>query len=368
MILTGQDDPAQDLGTRDVSGPDRTPQDQAYVGMRRLAALVGSGTRPLPETLDALVRCAVEATGAVAGAMYLLTADRSLRLTASHGGPAGAPDAAHTALSARTTILSCDSAWVCVPLLTAVAELGVLCCHRRHESRPGELELAYLSLVAAQASSAVDQARARAAETDEAALSERRRLARELHDSVSQSLYSIGLGARTARELLRRDPGLAGQPIDYVLQLAQTGLAEMHALLFEPAPDGLADGLVAALEQQIAAMGARHAVATDAALGPEPAAPGEVKQALYRIALEALRNIARHARAHHVTARLAQTSTDLVLEIADDGVGFDAAASFPGHLGLASMHQRIAAVGGDLDISSTPGGGTRIRVRAPMRQ
>ena len=92
----------------------------------------------------------------------------------------------------------------------------------------------------------------------------------------------------------------------------------------------------------------------------------DVKQALYRIAREALWNIARHAQAGHITARLERATDDLTLEIIDDGVGFDATASFPGHLGLTSMREWIADAGGELDIISTPGRGTRIRARAPV--
>jgi signal transduction histidine kinase len=370
-----------------------TAQDRVYVGMRRLATAVAPGTRSLPETLDALVRCAVEASGAVAGALYLLDADGSLRLTAGHGlertsdtsyaaAAYEVPEAAYAAVAAGAPILTRDShpahpdgatplggdiAQVCLPLLSPEGVLGVLCCSCPGGTRPARLELAYLLLVATQASSAVDAARAREAAADEAAVSERRRLARELHDSVSQSLHSIGLGARTARELLDRDPALAQEPIDHVLQLAETSLVEMRALVFDPTADWLAGkGLVAALDEQTAAMGARHGVVVHTALGPEPPTPLKVKQALYRIAREALQNVARHARASHVTVRLVATSDHLTLEITDDGVGFDPAQPFPGHLGLTSMRERIADVGGDLAISSTRGRGTQIRARTPM--
>jgi signal transduction histidine kinase len=364
--------------------------------MRQLAAVImEAGTRTLRQTLDSLVRCAAEASGAVASAVYVLDADQSLRRSAGYGpeqvartawaSAAGydAPDAAYAAVAAAAPIVARASPGpatdgaappadmplaVCLPLLAPTSVLGVLCCYCDEGSRPGQFELAYLSLVAAQASAALDAARAREQAADEATMSERRRVARELHDSVSQSLYSIGLGARTARDLLRRDPALAHQPIDYVLQLAETGLVELRALIFEHASDQLADGgLVAALDEQITAVGNRCAVAIHAALGSEPPAPLDVKQALYRVAREALENVARHAHASQITVTLDGTATDLILEVVDDGVGFDAAASFPGHLGLVSMHDRIAAVGGELDIASTPAGGTRVRARAPMR-
>lgn len=197
---------------------------------------------------------------------------------------------------------------------------------------------------------------------------ERRRLARELHDSISQVLYSVGLGARTARQLLDRAPQEAYEPIDYILQLTETSLAEMRALIFELRPDALAEeGLVAALSKQTAALRTGHDVITHHHLCPEPSAAMEVKVALYRVSQEAMQNIARHAEARNVTVRLAERPDSLVLEITDDGVGFDPAQPFPGHLGLDSMRKRVADIGGALELTSAPGRGTQIRVRAPRR-
>lgn len=365
------------LATRPGANGER---DGLYGGMRRLASVVASGTGTAPQTLDRLLCCAVEASEAVAGALYALEADDSLRLAASQGlddrcvsDHGGGPEAARAAIAAKSPILrrgallGGDITLVGVPLMSpTAAAVGALCCYCRRGSRPRRLTLAYLSLVAAQASSALQTAHTLAVARDQGALDERHRLARELHDSASQALYSIGLGARTARELLDRDPGLAAEPIDYVLQLAEIGLVEMREIIFELRPEGLAEeGLVAALDKQIAALVRRHGVTTHAELGSEPAAATDVKWALYRVAREALQNVARHARAAHVTVRLDDTPADLVLEISDDGVGFDHSASFPGHLGLASMRERITDVGGDLDIGSAPGEGTRIRARVP---
>src|SRR5213078_3825441 len=131
-----------------------------------------------------------------------------------------------------------------------------------------------------------------------AALEERQRLARELHDSVSQALFGISLGARTARALLAQDPARAAEPIDYVQSLAEAGLAEMRALIFELRPESLeSEGLVAAISKQAAALRARHQIEVRADLGAEPALPLERKEALYRIAQEATHNTVKHARA-----------------------------------------------------------------------
>jgi signal transduction histidine kinase len=348
-----------------------------FTALNRLGSALGSGERSLPDTLDGLAGCLVETGGAVAAAQYVVGDDGSLRLMArqglsggrtgtwhgisSHGVPAGA----HAARRTRSEVI--DAGLVCLPLLSDDSVLGVLCGHFLGDSRPTGLELAYMSLVAAQSAAAVEASRRRAAAAGKAVTAERRRLARELHDSVSQALYSIGLGARTVGELLDRDPAQAHQPVDYILQLAEAGLAELRALIFELRPEGLAEeGLVAALDKQIAAVGVRHGLDTLAVLGPEPPVSLDIKRSLYRIALEVLQNVVRHAHAGRVTARMELGAADLVLEIGDDGVGFDPGASFPGHLGLASMRERIGAIGGELDISSAPGAGTRVRARAPL--
>lgn len=197
---------------------------------------------------------------------------------------------------------------------------------------------------------------------------ERRRLARELHDSVSQALYGISLGAHAARTALDRDPEHVAEPLDYILTLAEAALAEMRALIFELRPESLeTEGLVAALAKQAAALQARYAisVATELCDEPELPLPLPVKEDLYRIAQEAMHNTVKHARASRVDLRLAKTPDEVVLEIRDDGVGFDTSGSFPGHLGLHSMSERVTNLGGMYEIESWPGAGTRIVVRVP---
>ena len=201
-----------------------------------------------------------------------------------------------------------------------------------------------------------------------AALEERNRLARELHDSVSQALYGIALGTRTAQTLLDRDPAALREPLDYVLSLAEAGLSEMRALIFELRPEMLEnEGLTVALKSQAASLQARHGLDVRLELCVEPDIALAAKEALYRIAREALHNIVKHARAHHVTLRMACCDDDggVALEIADDGAGFDPGDSFPGHLGLRSMRERAARLGGTFQVESAPGQGTRIAVSVP---
>ena len=201
-----------------------------------------------------------------------------------------------------------------------------------------------------------------------AALQERQRLARELHDSVSQALYGISLWAHTVREALESsEPEQAEAAIEDVLALAEAGLAEMHALIFELRPESLeTEGLVAALTKQVEALRARYKLTVEADLVDEPDLSLEKKEALYRIAQEALHNIVKHARASNVVLRLARQESEVFLEVCDNGKGFDPTGPFPGHLGVRSMRERVAKIGGTLSIKSAPGQGTCIHVQVPL--
>jgi PAS domain S-box-containing protein len=234
--------------------------------------------------------------------------------------------------------------------------------------QPNPAEVAFLSTIANHAAVAAENARLLVEAREKAALEERQRLARELHDSVSQALYGIALGARTARTLLERDPASAIEPLDYVLSLADAGLAEMRALIFELRPDSLKEeGLITAITKQVESVRARHGLAVDAQLPAEPNVPLELKEAIYRIAQEALTNTVRHARARRVGLRLTDGGKELVLEVADDGIGFHADGSFPGHLGLRSMRERALNLNGSFHVESIPAQGTTIRATIPIR-
>jgi signal transduction histidine kinase len=214
---------------------------------------------------------------------------------------------------------------------------------------------------------AVENARLLVEVRGKAALEERQRLARELHDSVSQALYGIALGAKTARTLLDRDSTKVASPLDYILSLADAGLAEMRALIFELRPESLErEGLVAALEKQAAALRARHEIKVETDLCNEPDAPLEIKEALYRIAQEALHNIVKHAHASSVRIRMRCSPENVTLDVSDDGIGFDPEGDFPGHLGLHSMRERTERLGGTLAVESAPGKGTQIRAWIPI--
>jgi signal transduction histidine kinase len=168
-------------------------------------------------------------------------------------------------------------------------------------------------------------------------------------------------------QIMERDPERARERIARLNDLARGALAEMRALIFELRPESLEhEGLTAALEKQAAALRSRHELAVDLTLCPEPDLPLQIKDDLYRIAREALHNVVKHANATHLSVLLVRSTDAITLAVSDDGAGFDPSGDFPGHLGLRSMRERVARLGGQLVIESAPGRGTRIRARIPV--
>ena len=253
--------------------------------------------------------------------------------------------------------------WLSAPLIAQGRVLGVLNFWSVTPGTFGEQHAELAMAVANQTAVAIENARLYQEASAMAAVEERQRLARELHDSVSQALYGIALGARTARTLLDTDPSRAIEPMDYVLQLAEAGLAEMRALIFELRPESLeAEGLVAALEKQIAATRARYGIEVEASLCDEPTLSLAEKEVFYRVAQESLHNIVKHAHASRVEVLLSDAGGTVHLEVRDNGAGFDATQSFPGHMGLVSINERAASIGAGVSVESTPAVGTVVRL------
>ncbi len=256
---------------------------------------------------------------------------------------------------------------VVLPLKVKGAVIGVLDVESERINAFDADDLIVLQLLANQIATAIENARLYEQGQQLAALQERQKLARELHDSVSQVLYGIALGARTARVQLDRDPAQAIEPVEYVLSLAEAGLAEMRALIFELRPESLAtEGLVAALEKQAAALRTRHQVEVITSFAPEPDVSLEMKEALYRVTQEALHNVVKHARASRVDLRLQMNEQAITLEIGDNGRGFDPTAAFPGHLGLTSMQERVERLGGHFSLISAAGQGVMVTAVLPL--
>jgi len=259
---------------------------------------------------------------------------------------------------------------VVVPIKSKEVVIGVLDIQSERANAFDESDVELLRSLANQLAVAIENARLYEQAGQLAALEERQKLARELHDSVSQALYGIALGTRTARTVLDRTAideatrGKVTEPLDYVLAQADAGMAEMRALIFELRPESLqTEGLVAALRKQTAALSARHQIPVTTEFGPEPNLPPPQKEMLYRVAQEAMHNIVKHARATAAEVRLVGDNGRVVLEVCDNGQGFDMSQEFPGHLGLKSMRERVERGGGLLTIASAPAGGTRVMVK-----
>src|SRR6266700_2590129 len=165
----------------------------------------------------------------------------------------------------RETTFQDVNAWMAVPLMLRDQVIGMLVLTSSEVQAFTERHATLALAIANQAAIAIENARLYEQAQQLAALEERQRLARELHDSVSQALYGIALGAHTARTLLDRDPAQVAEPLDYVLSLAEAGLAEMRALIFELRPESLEiERLVAALTKQLAVLRTRYKLTVDA--------------------------------------------------------------------------------------------------------
>jgi PAS domain S-box-containing protein len=206
-----------------------------------------------------------------------------------------------------------------------------------------------------------------------AALEERQRLARELHDSTSQVLYSIQLGVRAARNFLQQEqPEQATETLTYVSSLAKGGLDEMRTLIFELQPEALAkEGLLNALRRQAVSLEARHGIAVELRLGNDATAtepdflPLFYKETIYRIAREALHNAVKHSQTSKIELKLSWDEREVCLAVRDYGVGFERQPNYPNHFGLQSITQRVTRLSGNLVIESSPGAGTFLQVVLP---
>lgn len=279
----------------------------------------------------------------------------------------------YQATSLRSDRTEYIRSWMGIPLIAREQVIGMLALHHRepgiYTQQNADLAMAFANHVAV----AIENARLHEKAQRLAVLQERQRLARELHDSVSQALYGIALGTRTARTLLGRTQ-MAGEskaalsePLEYILSLSEAGLAEMRSLIFELRPESLEnEGLVAALAKQATALQARHHIEVTTLLGEEPDASLTKKEALYRVGQEALHNVVKHASATKITVGLTIEDEQLVLEISDNGKGFDLNANHTGHLGLQSMRERVEQVGGTLSITSSSCHGTQIVAVVPL--
>ncbi|HEX6268695.1 MAG TPA: GAF domain-containing sensor histidine kinase, partial [Anaerolineales bacterium] len=240
-----------------------------------------------------------------------------------------------------------------------------------HHARPiTPEEISLLSSIGRQIAVAVENARLYDQAEHSAAIAERHRLSRELHDSVTQSLYSVTMYAEAAARLLTTgDTATAAEHLRELRHTAQEALREMRLLIFELRPPALAKvGLAAALQARLDSVELRSGMKTELQVEGEQDReqfPRAAEEELYHIAQEALNNILKHANAQHVWVHLRFSEAETFLAIRDDGVGFTPTAAGNGGLGLASLRERAEKIGASMEIESTSGAGTEIRVVVP---
>jgi signal transduction histidine kinase len=215
-----------------------------------------------------------------------------------------------------------------------------------------------------QESLAAENARLHERARQAAVLEERQRLARDLHDSVTQALYGVSLYAEAAtRALAAGNTGPVASNLTEIRETTQEALSEMRLLLFELRPPLLEErGLRGALESRLGAVESRAGLMTELLSEGAERLDAETEQELYRVAQEALNNVVKHAHARRVTVRLEVSKDRAVLEVADDGVGFEPSLRNDGGFGLTGMRERAERLGGTLHIESAPDSGTRVHV------
>ncbi len=228
--------------------------------------------------------------------------------------------------------------------------------------KPEDLQL--LSAVGSQMGVAIERARLSDQARRLAVLEERSRMARELHDSVTQTLFSLGLTAEAALKVIPKDLELAAEHLESVNRLGKEALSELREMIDEMRPSLLEEeGLGAAIRGIPERLTMHAKVNVKGERSPSP----EAEVAIYWIAREALQNVSKHASAGKVEVTLELNESETVLVVCDDGVGFDPSESRDTGFGLRSMRSRAEEHGGSISIRSDPGHGTRVHVRMPAR-
>jgi NarL family two-component system sensor histidine kinase LiaS len=200
-----------------------------------------------------------------------------------------------------------------------------------------------------------------------ATLEERYRLARDLHDSVKQQVFATTMNLGAAETLWERDPEAARQKVAQALAISRESQQELTGLIHELRPVTLeGKELFAALREHVTRWSRQAGIVAGVAVQGEGALPLEVEQAFFRVAQEALANVAKHSAASRVEVTLSCSGDSVILQVRDDGQGFVLPAAGGQGMGLRSMRERVEALGGDLRVESAPGEGTCVTVRCGL--
>jgi PAS domain S-box-containing protein len=353
----------------------------------------------LQVTLERLLEKTLEIVGSQVGLLHLLDEEgRALRLAVQQGLPPGlagylkaqpqentlwdrvingnqtlvVPDLLSTVADqriAQATYLSGVPTYIGVPIHAKGRLLGVLSVFGESVQKFSAEDIALLAVIADHIGVALETARLRQRAEQAAVMEERQRLARELHDSVTQALYSLTLFAEAGQDSIHTDDlPQAEHLLGRLGETAQQALKEMRLLIYELRPLTLQqEGLAGALRQRLESVERRARVETQLVIDTPLELPADVEQSLYRIAQEALNNALKHSAATQVTIHIGMEDRILRLEVIDNGQGFDLEA-FKDRtgIGLASMRERAESLGGRLLIDSVPGQGTCVGVLIPL--
>lgn len=352
--------------------------------LNAIAAVV-SRSLDLREVLCAALEKTVELTQVEAGAAYCrgdrgalqrvatlgLSAGLAEQLAAVEGATNGNGDshltvrhAADYPAEVRQLLQHDDIAVVVgVPLVSHGELLGVIILGERTVRTFAPEELALLASIGQQIGVAVENARLYEHAEQAAAAAERSRLARDLHDAVTQTLFSASLIAEVLPRLWERNADEGRRRLEELRQLTRGALAEMRTLLLELRPSALDEAQLSDLLRQLGeSITGRARVPVAVTSQGTCDVPSDIKVALYRIAQEALNNVAKHSGANEARIDLRCGPEGVRMEIADDGHGFDMAKIPINHLGINIMRERAESAGAALEIDSAPGEGTRVRV------
>jgi len=256
--------------------------------------------------------------------------------------------------------------WLGVPILVDDEVTGILSVQNVDQGNAfEESDVRLLQTFAASMSIALENARLYENERHIAVLEERQRLGRELHDSVTQSLYGMSLYAQAALgKMTAGELDQTRQYLEDIQNTAQESLEDMRLLIFELRPPVLEkEGLIAAIQSRLTSVEDRAGIRSSLQSNLTERLPGDVEQGLYQILREALNNIIKHAQARNILINLRQDPACLCMEIRDDGIGFDPrTASRKGCLGLVNMQEHARSRGWQIQIESSPGNGACIKV------
>ncbi|HXV44490.1 MAG TPA: GAF domain-containing sensor histidine kinase, partial [Anaerolineae bacterium] len=254
---------------------------------------------------------------------------------------------------------------LCAPLIAQSRNLGILLVWSEREQNFTAQDGRLMSLFADQAALALHNAHLHMRNRQLAIEQERHRLAQDLHDSVTQSLYSIRLAAQASLKLLNQDTdSRPREAIEHIQSLSQAALIEMRKQIYDLYPTHqTSEGLVRALTHYCRVLRDEYSLAIDFTAGPEPPLSIYQRETLYGIAKEALWNVVKHAGATRVDVALARENDQIILAIKDNGAGFDPLFIRSEAMGLRSMEERTKLLDGNFELQSKPGQGTRLMVR-----